>query len=141
MQQWMSHERLTFKGLQFYARLYPYSHERNTRMSKQEDANERAANLAGLGAGILTGAQIGTRLAPGVGTFAGALVGGVLGSQVGRTVGATALNMLGLGSPNKKQPASSAEMMMQLERLSQMRAQGILSEDEFAAAKSQLLGL
>jgi membrane protease subunit (stomatin/prohibitin family) len=38
-------------------------------------------------------------------------------------------------------PASGGDMLAQLERLAQLRAQGMLSEAEFAAAKAKLLGI
>lgn len=109
-------------------------------MAKQEDQNEQLGQLAGLGAGALLGAQVGS-IIPGPGTVVGAVVGGALGSQFGKNVGGTVLNIFGFGSSKKSSGPTSNEMMMQLERLSQMRAQGLLSEEEFAAAKSQLLGL
>ncbi len=109
-------------------------------MSKQEDQNEQVGQLAGLGAGALLGAQVGSVI-PGPGTIVGAVVGGMVGSQVGRTVGATALSMFGFGGKKQSQGPSGSDMLMQLERLSQMRAHGILSEEEFAAAKQKLLDL
>jgi phage tail tape-measure protein len=56
--------------------------------------HERVGSIAGLGAGIIAGAQIGTLFIPIpiVGTFTGALVGGVLGSEIGRNVGAALLD-------------------------------------------------
>lgn len=110
-------------------------------MAKQEDQNEQVGQLAGLGAGALLGAQMGSVI-PGPGTVVGAVVGGMLGSQVGRTVGATALSMFGFGDKKPAQQGpSGSDMLMQLERLSQMRTHGILSEEEFAAAKQKLLDL
>ena len=60
---------------------------------KERERNERLGGLAGLGAGVLTGAQVGTVMLPipVVGTFTGALVGGILGSAVGQRVGGAAL--------------------------------------------------
>ncbi len=56
---------------------------------KQQEQNQRIGGIAGLGAGVIAGAQLGTVLIPIpiLGTFTGALVGGVLGSEVGKTVG------------------------------------------------------
>lgn len=108
-------------------------------MAKQEDQNEQLGQLAGMGAGAWLGASVGSVI-PGPGTVVGAVVGGALGSQVGRTVGSTVLGLFGVGGKKSSGPTSN-EMMLQLERLSQMRAQGVLNEEEFAAAKSQLLGL
>jgi phage tail tape-measure protein len=61
--------------------------------NRQAD-RERVGGIAGLGAGVIAGAQLGTVLIPIpiLGTFTGALVGGVLGSEVGKTVGAAVLN-------------------------------------------------
>jgi outer membrane lipoprotein SlyB len=60
----------------------------------QQQERERIGSIAGLGAGVIAGAQLGTVLLPIpiVGTFAGALIGGVFGSQVGKTVGAAMLD-------------------------------------------------
>ena len=112
--------------------------------TNKED-NERAGSIAGLGAGALTGAQIGSALIPIplVGTFTGAVVGGVLGSEIGRRVGNVVLGAFNSITPaSTSAPASSGgDVTAQLEKLSQLRAQGVLTEDEFRAAKSRLLGL
>ncbi len=62
--------------------------------AKEQERNEQMGGLAGLGAGVLAGAEIGTAAIPipVVGTFVGALAGGVLGSALGRRVGGAALN-------------------------------------------------
>jgi phage tail tape-measure protein len=128
---------------------------------KQQEENERTGSLAGLGAGVLAGAAAGSAVFPVVGTFVGAIAGGLVGSQVGKVIGSTALNALGglLGEApaagaGEGQPAAAPEtpagpavtpngptLLNQLERLSQLRAQGAISEDEFKAAKAKLLGL
>jgi phage tail tape-measure protein len=56
--------------------------------------HERVGSIAGLGAGVITGAQIGTVFIPIpiIGTFTGALLGGVLGSEIGRNLGAALLD-------------------------------------------------
>jgi phage tail tape-measure protein len=61
---------------------------------KRQAEHERVGSIAGLGAGMITGAQIGTMFIPIpiVGTFTGALLGGVLGSEIGRNVGAALLD-------------------------------------------------
>lgn len=61
---------------------------------EQRKDHERIGGVAGLGAGVIAGAQVGSVLIPIpiIGTFAGALVGGVLGSEVGKTVGAALLD-------------------------------------------------
>ena len=38
-------------------------------------------------------------------------------------------------------PSAGADMTSELERLSALRAQGVLTDEEFAAAKAKLLGL
>jgi phage tail tape-measure protein len=62
--------------------------------TNRQEEHERIGSIAGLGAGVIAGAQIGTVLLPipVVGTFAGALIGGVLGSEVGKSVGAAILD-------------------------------------------------
>jgi len=61
--------------------------------NRQSD-HERVGSIAGLGAGVIAGAQIGTVFIPIpiIGTFTGALLGGVLGSEIGRNVGAALLD-------------------------------------------------
>jgi outer membrane lipoprotein SlyB len=63
-------------------------------VESQQERNERIGSVAGLGAGMITGAQVGTLFIPIpiVGTFAGALIGGLLGSEVGKTVGSAVLD-------------------------------------------------
>jgi phage tail tape-measure protein len=63
-------------------------------MANEQDQNERVGGLAGLGAGVIAGAQVGTVLLPipVVGTFVGAMLGGVVGSAVGQRVGGAALS-------------------------------------------------
>lgn len=117
----------------------------STSKSRQTQ-NEDIGNLAGIAAGVLTGASVGSAVFPVVGTFAGALVGGILGSQVGRTVGGAVLNALdpvlsGDTMPPSREGAPDSDMISQLERLAQLRADGAISEEEFRAAKARLLGL
>jgi phage tail tape-measure protein len=96
---------------------------------------EKNGRLAGAGAGVITGARLGTLLipVPVVGTFTGAFVGGIIGSKFGKKIGANLSERF--GSPSK--PSVSQE----LERLSNLKEQGILSEEEFKAAKAKLLNL
>ena len=56
--------------------------------------HERVGSIAGLGAGVIAGAQVGTIFIPIpiVGTFTGALIGGVIGSEIGKNVGAALLD-------------------------------------------------
>lgn len=66
-------------------------------MANTEQArNEQYGGIIGLGAGVITGAEVGTFILPipVVGTFVGALFGGVLGTKVGQRVGGVALNGL-----------------------------------------------
>ncbi len=109
--------------------------------SKEQEDNERAGGLAGVGAGAIAGAQAGTILLPipVVGTFTGALVGGVLGSKIGKKVGGAMLDKL-----SDKKPADSEDkkdVTAELERLAKLREQGVLDEAEFKAAKASLLNL
>ncbi|NOK62688.1 MAG: hypothetical protein GFH27_549293n66 [Chloroflexi bacterium AL-W] len=111
---------------------------------KQHEENERTGSIAGLGAGTIVGAGIGSAILPVVGTFAGALVGGLLGSQVGKNVGGAILDTF-TGGESAGAPATASteteDVLMQLEKLSQLRDKGILTEEEFAAAKAKLLGM
>ncbi|HEU4323778.1 MAG TPA: SHOCT domain-containing protein [Roseiflexaceae bacterium] len=113
--------------------------------NKQSDDNARTGGIAGMGAGAVTGATLGTALIPipVVGTFAGALVGGVVGSEIGKTVGGAILDII--NPPGPTPPAAAQQpgedVLGQLERLSHLRAAGVLTEEEFRAAKAKLLGL
>lgn len=116
--------------------------EKKDEATKQKEENERAGSLAGVAGGALAGAQVGTVLMPVVGTFAGALVGGALGSKVGKKYGGALLDKLG----TNKQPEAAAgegkkDVTAELERLANLHKQGILSDEEFKAAKASLLGL
>ena len=129
---------------------------------KPEHKNEEIGRLAGFGAGVLTGMGLGSVLIPipFVGTFTGALVGGALGGKVGQRFGPPILNVVdGLTEslpsmvqpaqpaqhatstsiPISTEPAADADLLSQLERLGQLRSQGLLTEAEFSAAKAQLL--
>jgi phage tail tape-measure protein len=82
-------------------------------MDPKQDDNEKLGGLAGLGAGVIAGAQVGTFLVPipVVGTFLGALAGGVVGSAVGQRVGGAALSGVnafldGLSTPSRPNPPS-----------------------------------
>lgn len=126
---------------------------------KSELSNEETGRLAGFGAGALTGAHLGTLLIPipFVGTFTGALIGGAFGSRVGQRFGPTVLNAVDnlTQAPAAAQPpqrsssipittpgadaTSESDLLSQLERLGQLRSQGLLTEEEFSRAKAQLL--
>ncbi len=82
---------------------------------KAQDPNEQMGGLAGLGAGVIAGAQVGTVAIPipVVGTFVGAMIGGVLGSAVGARVGGAALSGVnafldGLAGPPRQDPPATA---------------------------------
>ena len=113
--------------------------------SKQQRNNEKAGSMAGVGAGALTGAQLGTVLVPipVVGTFTGALVGGVLGSRVEKKLGGAVLNALDSKKRAEETTSKTAQpdITLELERLGQLRAQGLLTDEEFSAAKAKLLNL
>lgn len=112
------------------------ANEKDKAASQKED-NEKTGSLAGMGAGVITGAAVGS-VVPVVGTFAGALVGGVLGSKVGKKVGGALLNTI---SGEKEAVTNKPDVTAELERLAKLKEQGILSEEEFKAAKAKLLGL
>ncbi len=110
--------------------------------AKQKEENEKAGSLAGVAGGALAGAQVGTVLLPVVGTFAGALVGGALGSKVGKKYGGALLDKLGANKPSETAASENkTDMTTELERLAKLHQQGILSDDEFRAAKAKLLNL
>ena len=109
-----------------------------------ENDNEKLGSLTGIAAGAIAGATAGSAVLPIIGTFGGALIGGLLGSEVGRTVGGAILNAIDplLTTPDvPKADPQPPDMIVQLERLGQLRTQGLITEEEFAAAKAKLLGL
>lgn len=106
-----------------------------------EKENEQLGALSGVLAGALAGASLGTAVVPIVGTFVGGLGGAILGSQIGRTVGAAILDSLDPSVSNPRPAdAASATVTDQLERLGKLRDQGLITEEEFAAAKAKVLG-
>lgn len=110
--------------------------------AKQKEDNEKAGSLAGVAGGALAGAQVGTVIMPVVGTFAGALVGGALGSKVGKKYGGALLDKLGSNKQPEAAPSEAKkDVTAELERLAKLHKQGILSDEEFKAAKASLLGL
>ena len=58
------------------------------------DEKQQVGSVAGLGAGMLTGARIGSMVipVPVLGTFVGALVGGVVGSELGKRLVPAVMN-------------------------------------------------
>lgn len=113
----------------------------NEKKTSEQEENENAGKLSGLGAGVITGAAIGTSIMPVVGTFAGALVGGVVGSEVGKKVGGKLLNTL--GGKDKKEPdaAEKPDVTAELQKLAKLHKDGVLDDEEFKAAKARLLNL
>lgn len=108
------------------------------RARKAED--EKTAGIAGAGAGVLAGAQVGTVILPipVVGTFTGALVGGMIGSKIGKKVGGTLIDKW---NSCTERSSSQPDLTKELERLAKLKDQGLLSEEEFRAAKAKLLGV
>ncbi len=119
------------------------ANENKDEAAKQKEDNEKAGSLAGVGAGALAGAQVGTVLIPipVVGTFTGALVGGALGSKVGKKYGGALLNKFNSKAPIETLAADKKDVTTELERLAALREKGVLSEEEFKAAKASLLNL
>ena len=113
-------------------------------MSEKE--NEQIGSLSGTAAGVLAGASIGSAIFPVVGTFAGALAGGMMGGLVGRVVGGGILNAIdpSVASVDVHHPTShesaNDDVISQLERLGHLRTQGLITEEEFTAAKAKILG-
>ena len=111
--------------------------------AKQKEDNEKTGSLAGVAGGALAGAKVGTVLIPipVIGTFTGALVGGALGSKIGKKYGGALLDKLGSNKQTEAAPEDKKDVTAELERLAALREKGVLSEDEFRAAKASLLGL
>lgn len=119
------------------------ANEKKDEATKQKEDNEKAGSLAGVAGGALAGAQVGTVLIPipVVGTFTGALVGGALGSKVGKKYGGALLDKFNTKAPDEPAAEEKKDVTAELERLAKLHKQGILSDEEFKAAKASLLGL
>ncbi len=117
------------------------ANEKKDEAAKQKEDNERTGTLAGVAGGALAGAQVGTVLMPVVGTFAGAIVGGALGSKVGKKYGGALLDKLGSKESSEAATEDKKDVTAELERLADLHKKGILSDEEFKAAKASLLGL
>ncbi len=119
--------------------------EAQNRATTRKTENDKTAQMAGTGAGVLAGAQVGTLLVPIpiVGTFTGALVGGLIGTKIGKRVGGAILDQMAPVDDclNASTASAKPNVSAELERLGQLRAAGVLDEDEFKAAKAKLLGL
>ncbi len=113
----------------------------NNEKKTQEEENEKAGKLSGIGAGVITGAAIGTSIMPVVGTFAGALVGGVVGSEVGKKVGGSLLNKFTGKDKKESESGEKVDVTAELQKLAKLHQDGILDDAEFKAAKAQLLNL
>jgi Uncharacterized membrane-associated protein len=109
--------------------------------TKQQEENEKTGRISGLGAGVITGAAIGSSIMPVVGTFAGALVGGVVGSEVGKKFGGKILDTLGKKDSAQTSSAEKPDITAELEKLAKLHKQGVLTDEEFKAAKAKLLNL
>jgi len=78
---------------------------------------------------------------PVVGTFAGALVGGVVGSEVGKKVGGSLLNKFGGKDKSASEAGDKPDVTAELQKLAKLHKDGVLDDEEFKAAKAQLLNL
>jgi phage tail tape-measure protein len=115
--------------------------DKNKKTAEQAE-NEKIGKMSGMAGGAVTGAAIGTSILPVVGTFAGALVGGVVGSEIGQKVGGKILNTLDKLSETKTDAApAKTDVAAELEKLSKLHDDGVLDDDEFRAAKAQLLNM
>jgi phage tail tape-measure protein len=112
--------------------------DQNDTLKSEVEESEKNGRLAGAGAGVVAGAQLGTVLLPipVLGTFTGALVGGLLGARFGKKIAGTVREKV---SGNRA--PSAADVSAELVRLAKLRDQGVLTEEEFAAAKARLLGI
>lgn len=115
--------------------------DNNEKKTSEQEENEKAGKLSGIGAGVITGAAIGTAVMPIVGTFAGALVGGVVGSEVGKKVGGSLLNKFTGKDKKEAESAPKVDVTAELQKLAKLRDQGIIDDEEFKAAKAKLLNL
>ena len=114
--------------------------ENNEKKTSEQEENEKVGKLSGLGAGVITGAAVGS-VVPIVGTFAGALVGGVVGSEVGKKVGGSLLNKFTGKDKNQAGSAEKPDVSAELQKLAKLHKEGVLDDEEFKAAKAQLLNL
>ena len=82
-------------------------------MEEKQPVDEKAqiGSVAGLGAGMMTGARVGSAVipVPVLGTFVGALVGGVLGSEIGKRLVPAVLNGAGAFVQTLTAPAQPSE--------------------------------
>ncbi len=117
------------------------SDKKQDEAARQKEENEKTGSLAGVAGGALVGAQVGTAFMPVIGTFTGAVVGGVLGSKVGKKYGGALLDKFNNKDAAETAAGDKKDITAELERLANLREKGVLSEDEFRAAKASLLNL
>ncbi len=115
------------------------SNEKDKKTSEQEE-NEKVGKMSGLGAGVIAGATIGS-VVPVVGTFVGGVVGGVVGSEVGKKVGGQLLGRFGGKGKSADAAAEKTDVSAELQKLAKLHKDGVLDDEEFKAAKAQLLNL
>src|SRR5215204_2132368 len=114
--------------------------DNNEKKTNEQEENEKIGKLSGLGAGVIAGATIGS-VVPVVGTFAGALVGGVVGSEVGKKVGGSLLNRFSGKDKAAAETGEKPDVTAELQKLAKLHKDGVLDDEEFKAAKAQLLNL
>ncbi|HVE59196.1 MAG TPA: SHOCT domain-containing protein [Pyrinomonadaceae bacterium] len=115
--------------------------ENNEKKTKEQEENEKVGKMSGLAGGVISGAAIGTSILPIVGTFAGAVVGGVVGSEVGKKYGGKLLDKFGNNDKSAGTSGEKTDVTAELQKLAKLHKDGVLSDDEFRAAKAQLLNL
>ena len=114
--------------------------ENNEKKTNEEEQNENAGKLSGIGAGVITGAAIGA-VVPIVGTLVGGVVSGVVGSEVGKKVGGSLLNKFSGKDKNAGASAEKTDVTAELQKLAKLHKDGVLDDEEFKAAKASLLNL
>lgn len=99
----------------------------------------RRAVVVRRGPGLI-GAAARTAVVAGTAT---AVSGAVANKQAARAQQATATQAAAEPAPAPAAPAAAAgpDQLGQLERLADLKAQGVLTDEEFSAAKAKLLGL
>jgi len=115
--------------------------DNNEKKTNEQEENEKVGKLSGLAGGVISGAAIGTSIMPVVGTFAGALVGGVVGSEVGKKVGGSLLNRFSGKDKAAAETGEKPDVTAELQKLAKLHKDGVLDDEEFKAAKAQLLNL
>jgi phage tail tape-measure protein len=114
--------------------------DNNEKKTNEEEQNENVGQLSGIGAGVIAGATLGS-VVPIVGTFAGGLIGGVVGSEVGKKIGGSLLNKFGGKDKAQTAAGDKPDVSAELSKLAKLHKDGVLDDEEFKAAKAQLLNL